>query len=578
MTPGARALAFLACPPAEFGRLTGRLRAAAPQTRWDFVCFYPPPEDPGRDVRVLRPVRRVWFALGLVVRALLTPYRSVWIAVEDLRRTEAVMPVIALSLLLRAGARCLIDRAGARQPLAAAWREPLELLVAGALLPMARAVTTLGLALVPPRAPAPRRGRTGLVIPVLPDLSHTFVYREALELLRRHPQWEALVLEAGDDSVVHREAAALARRATTVPTLGPARYLLAYLRHWLVRPRAMAALIRFVQPHTASFGPGATANDAQAFLRLEYLQHSNYLARGLMLAEYLRRRRIGYIHVWGTTYPAVRALVAHRLLGVRLSLSTFVDFDYVTPFHMLDDKLAAARFVTTCSEFCAARLRVRAPVAASRLEVLRPSLAADYTEGKPRRPRDGRSRVVYVGRFVAKKGLDTLIEACARLAARGIDVDCRLYGGGAEEDALRALAAGRGVAGRVRFEGPIPNERFYETLNADDVLAVPSRLMADGERDGIPVVLIEAMAAGITVISTPVSGIPELIEDGVNGYLVPPDDPGALADGLARLLAEPTARARVAEAARRTVRERFDLATAGGRLAEWISRESASGA
>jgi len=116
------------------------------------------------------------------------------------------------------------------------------------------------------------------------------------------------------------------------------------------------------------------------------------------------------------------------------------------------------------------------------------------------------------------------------------------------------------------------------STNRDDVFVVPSRLLPDGERDGIPVVLIEAMAAGVTVVSTPVSGIPELVEPGVNGYLVAPDDPVALADCLARLLTEPGARERVAEPARRTVRERFDLETAGARLAGWISRESVSGA
>ena len=578
MRGGGRALAFMACPPADFARVSRCLRAAAPDARWDFVCAYPPPEDPGRGVRVLRPVRRARFALALMARALVAPYGSVWIAVEDLRRTEAVRPVIALSLLLRAGARSLIDRAGARRPVAAAWREPLALVLAGALLPLARAVTAIGLALVPTRAPSPRRGRTALLIPLLPDLSHTFVYREALEVLRLHPDWEAYVLERGDDRVVHREAAELSRRATPVPVLGPAAYLMTYLRHWLTRPRAMAGLIRVLQPHTADFGPGAPARDGHAFLRLEYLQHSNYVARGLMLAEHLRRRGVGYVHVWGTTYPAVRALVAHRLLGVRVSLSTFVDFDYPTPFHMLDEKLAAARFVTTCSAFCAARLGARAPAAAAKLAVLRPSLPAGYAEGKARRPRDGRSRVVYVGRFVAKKGLDTLIEACARLRARGVAVDARLYGSGEEEERLRALIARLDLGAGVRIEAPVVNERLYETMNEDDVVVVPSRLMPDGERDGIPVVLVEAMAAGVTVVSTAVSGIPELIEDGKNGYLVASDDPVALADLLAVLLTTPERRRRVADAARRTVAERFSLETAGARLAGWISRESASGA
>ena len=575
---GRRALAFVACPPVDFARLTEHLRSAVPDASWDFVCFYPPPADPDPTVRVLRPAQRVRFALGLVTRAVLRPYHSVWIAVEDRHRVEAVMPVIALSLLLRAGARSLIDRTGARRALPAAWREPAALVVAGALLPLARLVTAFGLALVPPRQPARRGGSTALIIPVLPDLSHTFVYREALELLRRHREWHAVALESGDARVVHREAAELARQATRVPVLGPARYLLVYLRHWLVRPRAMAGLIRFFQPHTDSFGPGATPADAYVFLRLEYLQHSNHVARGLMLAEHLQRRRIGHVHVWGTTYPAVRALVAQRLLGVSVSLSTFVDFDYATPFHMLAEKLTVARFVTTCSAFCAARLAERFPALATRLEVLRPSVPAGYALGKARRPRDGRSRIVYVGRFVGKKGLDTLLEACARLREAGVPVDARLYGGGEDEASLRALAERLGLDGAVRFEGPIANERLYETMNEDDVLVVPSRLLPDGERDGIPVVLIEAMAAGVTAVSTRVSGIPELIEPGVNGYLVPPDDAAALAELLAVVLTRPEMRARVSEAARRTVRARFELGAAGGRLAGWISRESASGA
>ena len=183
MTSGPRALAFLACPPAHFGRLAGHLRAAAPDAAWDFVCFYPPPEDPGAGVRVLRPVGRLRFALALVLGALRSPYRSVWIAVEDLRRTDAVVPLVGLSLLLRAGARRLIDRAGASRPLASAWTEPAALVTAGALLPVARAVTALGLALAPPRQPAPRRGRTALVIPILPDLSHTA--QEGLPALRQ---------------------------------------------------------------------------------------------------------------------------------------------------------------------------------------------------------------------------------------------------------------------------------------------------------------------------------------------------------------------------------------------------------
>src|SRR5207302_2504189 len=122
---------------------------------------------------------------------------------------------------------------------------------------------------------------------------------------------------------------------------------------------------------------------------------------------------------------------------------------------------------------------------------------------------------------------------------RGVAIDARLYGSGEEDERLRARIARLDLGAIVRIEAPVVNERLYETMNRDAVFVVPSRLLPDGERDGIPVVLIEAMAAGVTVVSTPVSGIPELVEPGVNGYLVAPDDPVALADCLARLLTEP---------------------------------------
>jgi glycosyltransferase involved in cell wall biosynthesis len=282
------------------------------------------------------------------------------------------------------------------------------------------------------------------------------------------------------------------------------------------------------------------------------------------------------VHVWGATYPAVRALVAHELLGIRVSVSTFVDFDYPTPFHMLGDKLDAADFVVACTAYCATRLRAVAPHLDGKVRVLRHSLPRAYADGKARRPRDGRSRLVYVGRFVPKKGLDVLLAACARLRDRGVPVSLHLYGAGPEQARLFRMAAELGVADRVRFEGAVANQDLYGTMNADDVFVVPSRLVPDGERDGIPVTLLEAMAAGITVVTTRVSGIPELVRDGVNGYLVEPEDPAALADTLARVLGSAEARERVADAARRTVRERFALEDQAARLDAWISRETAS--
>jgi glycosyltransferase involved in cell wall biosynthesis len=243
---------------------------------------------------------------------------------------------------------------------------------------------------------------------------------------------------------------------------------------------------------------------------------------------------------------------------------------------MLPEKLDAAGFVVACTAFCAGRLDAARPGLDGKIRVLRHALPRGYGDRSPLRAPDGTSRLVYVGRFVPKKGLDVLLRAGRLLLDRGVPVRCHLYGGGPEEARLRELVVALGLDDVVRFEGAIANQDLYRAMNADDVFVCASREMPDGERDGIPVTLLEAMAAGITVVTTRVSGIPELVEDGVNGYLVAPDDPAALAAMLARVLTDPGARRAVADAARRTVRERFALEDAAATLDGWISREIAS--
>ena len=162
--------------------------------------------------------------------------------------------------------------------------------------------------------------------------------------------------------------------------------------------------------------------------------------------------------------------------------------------------------------------------------MLHHALPSDYGVEPRFRSAGGRPRVVFVGRSVAKKGLDTLIAASARLASKGARFSVHLYGEGEELPRLRQLVQESGLERFVHFEGPIPNEAFYSTVRPADRFISPSKYMSDGDRDGIPVTLLEAMAAGITVVSTRVSAIPELISDGVNLFLVPPADPAALTE------------------------------------------------
>jgi glycosyltransferase involved in cell wall biosynthesis len=168
-------------------------------------------------------------------------------------------------------------------------------------------------------------------------------------------------------------------------------------------------------------------------------------------------------------------------------------------------------------------------------------------------------RALGVGRLVEKKGFDVLVEACGILRRRGVAVEALIVGeSGGHEAEIRRRIAELDLGAHVRLAGPMGQARLYEEYRRAGAFCLPCRVLENGDRDGIPNVLVEAMACGVPVVTTPVSGIPEIVSDGANGLLVPPDDPQALADALGRLAREPLFASRLAGAGRETVRERFD--------------------
>jgi len=176
----------------------------------------------------------------------------------------------------------------------------------------------------------------------------------------------------------------------------------------------------------------------------------------------------------------------------------------------------------------------------------------------PRSAPNGALRVLGVGRLVRKKGFDVFVEACGELARRGVPFEAAIVGPDGEHgDEVRARIAELGLQDRVALPGSMDQSALCDAYRNADAVCQPCRLL-DQDRDGIPNVLVEAMACGAPVVSTPISGIPELVTDDVNGLLVPQEDPVALADALQRLREEPELGERLGAAGARTVRERFD--------------------
>ena len=240
----------------------------------------------------------------------------------------------------------------------------------------------------------------------------------------------------------------------------------------------------------------------------------------------------------------------------------------LNPKGWLRRKLNAARFVVTCTEANVRHLRALAPDA--RVHLVYHGLSADFTTllraERPDPERSGKLRVLGVGRLVAKKGFDTLVDACAVLQARGVPFDALIVGQDDKDgEALRAKITASGID--VRLPGAVGPEDLLAEYRRAGALCMPCRLLPS-DRDGIPNVLVEAMAAGAPVVATNVSGIPELVEHEVNGLLVAPEDPEALADALMRLHDDPELTRRLTDRARETVATHFD----GERSAHELAR------
>ena len=188
-----------------------------------------------------------------------------------------------------------------------------------------------------------------------------------------------------------------------------------------------------------------------------------------------------------------------------------------------------------------------------------------YREREP--ARGGRLRLVTVGRLVEKKGIEHVLRAVRILVDRGVDVEYRILGDGPRRERLAALAAELGVGDRVTLPGRHRQEQVRDGLGGSDVLVAASVTAADGDEEGIPNVLKEAMASGMPVVGTRHAGIPELIEDGVTGSLVPERDEAALADVLQRLALEPGRWAAMGRAGRAKIEMEYDIDRLNDRLA-----------
>jgi glycosyltransferase involved in cell wall biosynthesis len=301
---------------------------------------------------------------------------------------------------------------------------------------------------------------------------------------------------------------------------------------------------------------------------------TNYLVGGLGIlpkavrfAHEMKQLGVTHIHAHFANHPAVAALAVHRLTGIPFSFTVHAHDLYVDQ-HMLERKVRSAAFVVAISEYnkefiirhCGEDVR-------DKIVVVHCGVDTRLFQPRQKEPGSGPFTIVCVGSLEEKKGQTYLVEACRLLKARGLDFVCHLIGEGQTRAALDRQIQQAGLAGLVRLEGGKPREEVARMLREADAVALPSIVTKSGKMEGIPVALMEPLACEVPVVSTRISGIPELVEDGVTGLLVPPQDALALADALERLARDPELGRRMGRAGREKVLREFDLADSTTKLA-----------
>jgi colanic acid/amylovoran biosynthesis glycosyltransferase len=401
----------------------------------------------------------------------------------------------------------------------------------------------------------------GYILKMFPRFSETFILNEILELERQGLELRIFSLKRPNDGVFHADVGRVRAPVTYVPE-SPWRAARAYAAAhrevfgWNRR--------RYLRCFTFTLWRALKKRRPAAFKR--------FVQAGF-IAPLLRGAGIGHVHAHFATSATAVALHLHELAGVSYSFTAHAKdiYRHSVESDSLERKLRSARFAVTVSDYN--RRSLSSFDGAQRLVRIYNGLdlerfAPNGTE------REEPPLVLAVGRLIEKKGFADLVRACSLLHEDGLSFRCRIVGKGELEPELEALIAELGLGEQVELAGPIPREQLVDVYPRASVVVAPCVIGADGNRDGLPTVVVEAMALGVPVVATDVTGIPELVEDGRTGLLVPQHQPEALAGAIRRVLSEPAWADGLTWAGRLRVEREFDLRSNVARLRTLLEEAS----
>jgi glycosyltransferase involved in cell wall biosynthesis len=414
------------------------------------------------------------------------------------------------------------------------------------------------------------QGSIAYILKGFPRLSETFIASEIYRLEQEGLQLKLFVIKPGGENGQH----GIVDRIRAKPDYLPATTSLSgtSLRHWLNRHLGdfLPSVSRLTMRHPLRVLRAATAAFAQAvrarrsfwsWPRKVYLKE--FLQAAAIANKLSSHSEVCHLHAHFCHGAATVTWFVAMMTDLPFSFTAHakdIYCDTLNPAGLLRRKMNAARFVVTCTDANREYLEQLSPTT---VHCIYHGLNADFTRllKEQREPvvRNGHLRMLSVGRLVAKKGFDIFVEACGILQRQGVPFETVIVGGEDEhsEEIKRCIAAHH-LEQNVRLAGPMPQAKLFEEYRRATLFCLPCRVLDNGDRDGIPNVLVEAMACGLPVVTTGISGIPEVVKDGINGLLVPTENAEALADAILRINENRAFAHHLAAEAQATVSQRFD--------------------
>jgi colanic acid/amylovoran biosynthesis glycosyltransferase len=370
------------------------------------------------------------------------------------------------------------------------------------------------------------KSRIAYLAPEIPAISATFVYNEILHLEKNHLDIAPISVHYPVYPAKGNGTAEL--REKTHYLYGDSKWLfiLSNIKNLLKRPLNYLHTLLMALHDSIKMG---------IFSRIGMGILYRFIVAS-RLSEIITKSRCRHLHSQFAHIPTDIAMYASRLSGIPFSFTSHAN-DIFERGWLLREKVERARFSITISQYNRDFL-LKKGAPKEKIHVIHCGVNTASFTGKRQKSIHRIPRIGTLGRMVEKKGFDDLIQACDILKRQGETFHLEIVGDGPLCEELKRLVLSHNLSGEVSFKGLLPHGRVPTWLREQDIFVLPCKKDKKGDMDGIPVVLMEAMALGVPVISTKISGIPELIEDGKSGLLVDPNSENSLANSIKRLLAD----------------------------------------